>query len=227
VEARVAHVQRAVAPLLFPRAAASPLPCLPAAVVVARACVQDCEDGIPLDYLSGLDTCYGNFLRAMSETGAHVLSVPWSAFGDAAVVAGALQDLPASAGDWSADMRRIMFLCVRGVPAPAYEPGVPCYAARGRLGVAGGVLAHAFRAPGVARGLPVPRWLASGADLPAFLHPRPVCLPALPFSGLRACRRAASHALSLFRPPLLCLRRPAQAGQPIRGAGCHALARRV
>ncbi len=33
---------------------------------------QDCEDGIPLEYLAGLDTCYGNFLRAMSTTGAQV-----------------------------------------------------------------------------------------------------------------------------------------------------------
>ena len=75
--------------------------------------VQDCEDGIPLEYLSGLDACYGNFLRAMQTTGASVLSIPWTMFGDAAVVADAIRSMPAgSLGEWASDMKRIMYLYV-------------------------------------------------------------------------------------------------------------------
>lgn len=53
------------------------------------ACVrpaQDCEEGIPLAYLAGLDTCYGNFLVAMQSIST-VVSIPWSTFGDLRVVA--------------------------------------------------------------------------------------------------------------------------------------------
>ena len=75
--------------------------------------LQDCEDGIPLEYLAGLDACYGNFLRAMSTTGAQVLSIPWASFGDTSVLADAIRGLPAAhPGGWASDMKRVMHLCV-------------------------------------------------------------------------------------------------------------------
>lgn len=72
---------------------------------------RDCEDGIPLEYLAGLDACYGNFLRAMSTMGSRVVSMPWSGFGDTGVVASAVHELPCgSIAEWAADVKRISHL---------------------------------------------------------------------------------------------------------------------
>ena len=60
---------------------------------------RDCEDGIPLAYLQGLDDCYKRFLDAMTDTGAAVLSVDWNKFGDVADVAAAVAKIPTPAVD--------------------------------------------------------------------------------------------------------------------------------
>lgn len=44
---------------------------------------QACEDGIPLEYLAGLDKCYRNFMEEMETTVAACLNVKWDTFGDA------------------------------------------------------------------------------------------------------------------------------------------------
>jgi hypothetical protein len=73
--------------------------------------VQDCEDGIPLEYLAGLDTCYGHFLSSMRESGAMVVSMPWTHFGHASVVAEAIHAMPSMPPmEWLAEMKRVMHL---------------------------------------------------------------------------------------------------------------------
>ena len=42
---------------------------------------RDCESGIPLEYLEGLDTCYQNFVQDFEKRGAGVLDLPWEKFG--------------------------------------------------------------------------------------------------------------------------------------------------
>lgn len=42
---------------------------------------RDCESGIPLDYLEGLNSCYQNFVRDFAQRGAGVLNLPWENFG--------------------------------------------------------------------------------------------------------------------------------------------------
>ena len=44
---------------------------------------RNCEGGIPLAYLQGLDDCYQNFLKDMADRGSKVISLPWNTFGDA------------------------------------------------------------------------------------------------------------------------------------------------
>eukprot|EP00033_Pygsuia_biforma_P004220 GCRY01004628.1.p1 GENE.GCRY01004628.1~~GCRY01004628.1.p1 ORF type:complete len:237 (-),score=32.46 GCRY01004628.1:176-844(-) len=47
---------------------------------------RECESGIPLDYLQGLDHCYRNMLRGMEELGSCVLTLQWDNFGASANV---------------------------------------------------------------------------------------------------------------------------------------------
>jgi deoxyadenosine/deoxycytidine kinase len=42
---------------------------------------RNCESGIPLEYLEGLNTCYENFVDDFSKRGAGVLNLPWETFG--------------------------------------------------------------------------------------------------------------------------------------------------
>jgi len=48
---------------------------------------RDCETGISLSYLAGLDECYKKFLVMMEKGGSSVISIPWTTFGDANQVA--------------------------------------------------------------------------------------------------------------------------------------------
>jgi len=56
---------------------------------------RDCEAGIPLDYLIGLDECYHIFLDMMRDAGSKVVKIPWNSFGNSNHVA---QMVRASAG---------------------------------------------------------------------------------------------------------------------------------
>lgn len=42
---------------------------------------QECEDGIPLEYLAGLDDCYKNFVALMQKNQTACMVVPWNSFG--------------------------------------------------------------------------------------------------------------------------------------------------
>eukprot|EP00708_Paratrimastix_pyriformis_P004058 GAFH01002879.1.p1 GENE.GAFH01002879.1~~GAFH01002879.1.p1 ORF type:complete len:241 (-),score=44.72 GAFH01002879.1:244-966(-) len=48
---------------------------------------RECEAGIPLDYLTGLDQCYQEFLVQMRQYGTQVVKLTWSNFGDEGSVA--------------------------------------------------------------------------------------------------------------------------------------------
>ncbi|EAL67033.2 deoxyguanosine kinase [Dictyostelium discoideum AX4] len=43
---------------------------------------RDCEQSIPLSYLSGLDNCYKKFLIEMKSKGSNVIILDWNNFGD-------------------------------------------------------------------------------------------------------------------------------------------------
>ena len=43
---------------------------------------RDCESGIPLAYLEGLNTCYQNFVQDFQKRGAGVLELEWEIFGE-------------------------------------------------------------------------------------------------------------------------------------------------
>ncbi|KAM9963182.1 hypothetical protein ACTFIW_006405 [Dictyostelium discoideum] len=43
---------------------------------------RDCEQSIPLSYLSGLDNCYKKFLIEMKSKGSNVIVLDWNNFGD-------------------------------------------------------------------------------------------------------------------------------------------------
>jgi NADH dehydrogenase (ubiquinone) 1 alpha subcomplex subunit 10 len=43
---------------------------------------RECESGIPLAYLEGLDRCYKKFCVDMQDSGVDVLSFDWEQFGD-------------------------------------------------------------------------------------------------------------------------------------------------
>ena len=74
---------------------------------------QDCEDGIPLAYLSGLHSCYGNFLELMMRTTAKVLPIPWSVFGNSTVIAEHIASLPApTMSGWVGDIDRVLAMYV-------------------------------------------------------------------------------------------------------------------
>ena len=49
---------------------------------------RDCEAGVPLDYLQGLDDCYHSFLLEMNLLGVHVREEPWNNFGNVSDVGG-------------------------------------------------------------------------------------------------------------------------------------------
>jgi hypothetical protein len=58
---------------------------------------RDCEEGIPLAYLQGLDECYRTMLREMGSKGVTVLSTKWDEFGETADVAASVKR---AAGGW-------------------------------------------------------------------------------------------------------------------------------
>jgi len=45
---------------------------------------RDCESTIPVEYLAGLDECYGRLLSELQSRGSIVLSFDWNSFGNAA-----------------------------------------------------------------------------------------------------------------------------------------------
>jgi deoxyadenosine/deoxycytidine kinase len=47
---------------------------------------RDCESGIPIDYLRGLEKCYHELLMELEERGSHVYRIPWNDFGDTDVI---------------------------------------------------------------------------------------------------------------------------------------------
>eukprot|EP01104_Vermistella_antarctica_P011156 TRINITY_DN3090_c0_g1_i1.p2 TRINITY_DN3090_c0_g1~~TRINITY_DN3090_c0_g1_i1.p2 ORF type:complete len:275 (-),score=59.82 TRINITY_DN3090_c0_g1_i1:165-989(-) len=48
---------------------------------------RDCESGIPIEYLEGLHSCYNEFASDLKASGANVLNLQWSEFGNAGHVA--------------------------------------------------------------------------------------------------------------------------------------------
>jgi hypothetical protein len=48
---------------------------------------RSCESGIPLEYLSGLGSCYASLVQEMESRGCPVTNVNWNGFGDAHAVA--------------------------------------------------------------------------------------------------------------------------------------------
>merc|ERR1712096_567962 len=79
---------------------------------------RECEGGIPLDYLEGLDSCYNNFLIEMANVGASILRLSWDTFGDCVEVCAALSVTPTKnvIGQLSEDKRKALFELV-GTPA--------------------------------------------------------------------------------------------------------------
>lgn len=72
---------------------------------------RDCEDGIPLEYLAGLDTCYQNFLASMPKTGSSVIAVDWNVFGTVQPVADSIRGVPSvPIGDWVPDLAGLVGL---------------------------------------------------------------------------------------------------------------------
>eukprot|EP00947_MAST-08B_sp_MAST-8B-sp1_P001145 g1145.t1 len=71
---------------------------------------RECESGIPLEYLQGLDTCYKAFVGAMAEIdGVAVRSFNWSPFGQASEVAESVVEargMAAEAAGWPIQARR-------------------------------------------------------------------------------------------------------------------------
>lgn len=47
---------------------------------------RDCEDGIPLDYLAGLDACYLRLVERMRAASCPTIVVDWNEFGQAEYV---------------------------------------------------------------------------------------------------------------------------------------------
>ena len=48
---------------------------------------RSCESGIPLEYLSGLGSCYASLVQEMQSRGCPVMAVNWNGFGDPNAVA--------------------------------------------------------------------------------------------------------------------------------------------
>jgi len=48
---------------------------------------RSCESGIPLEYLSGLSSCYASLVQEMQSRGCSVTAVNWNGFGDPIAVA--------------------------------------------------------------------------------------------------------------------------------------------
>jgi len=55
---------------------------------------RECESGIPIDYLRGLDRCYNDFLQYMQRKGTAVVRLDWNQFGSVHAVADALARSP-------------------------------------------------------------------------------------------------------------------------------------
>jgi hypothetical protein len=70
---------------------------------------QDCETGIPLDYLSGLDACYRSFIAQMAGAGSAVVSLDWSDFGSAQSVAREVAAAPLAWCAPSAAVRALVY----------------------------------------------------------------------------------------------------------------------
>jgi len=62
---------------------------------------RDCECGIPMAYLEGLDACYSNFMEDMTKKGTPALNLSWEQFGSINDVAKQLRHTLASAGQRS------------------------------------------------------------------------------------------------------------------------------
>mmetsp|Transcript_20431 Transcript_20431/g.48376 ORF Transcript_20431/g.48376 Transcript_20431/m.48376 type:complete len:342 (-) Transcript_20431:37-1062(-) len=65
---------------------------------------RSCEDGIPLEYLAGLDECYKNFVAEMRKTHAAVFEIEWNSFGsDAPIVSAIAKAAATDLNTWSSD----------------------------------------------------------------------------------------------------------------------------
>jgi NADH dehydrogenase (ubiquinone) 1 alpha subcomplex subunit 10 len=42
---------------------------------------RECESGVPLEYLKGLDKCYGELLMELEDRGSHIMRLEWNKFG--------------------------------------------------------------------------------------------------------------------------------------------------
>ena len=62
---------------------------------------RDCECGIPIEYLEGLDACYKNFMGDMCKKGVATLTLPWEEFGQIGNVATQLRRTLAGASTWA------------------------------------------------------------------------------------------------------------------------------
>ena len=72
-------------------------------------CLQDCEAGIPLDYLQGLDSVYQDLLADMEAQGAKVLRKKWNQFGNVRAVIDEIHQ-HSRACKWSKCIRDVMEL---------------------------------------------------------------------------------------------------------------------
>mmetsp|Transcript_14886 Transcript_14886/g.51840 ORF Transcript_14886/g.51840 Transcript_14886/m.51840 type:complete len:348 (-) Transcript_14886:39-1082(-) len=69
---------------------------------------RSCEDGIPLEYLSGLDECYHNFVSEMRKTRASVFEIGWNSFGSDAPITRAIAAVDAvPLESWSSDTHHL------------------------------------------------------------------------------------------------------------------------
>jgi len=69
---------------------------------------RECESGIPIEYLEGLDQCYYAFLTYMQRKGTNVIRMPWTQFGTVQQVADELmKSKPAPVELWMRDMERL------------------------------------------------------------------------------------------------------------------------
>ena len=66
---------------------------------------RECEDGIPLPYMQGLDSCYQNMLAELQGQGVHTVKMDWHDFGSTTAVGDLINKLEVPAGEahWSDD----------------------------------------------------------------------------------------------------------------------------
>eukprot|EP01086_Lenisia_limosa_P006406 TRINITY_DN25207_c0_g1_i1.p1 TRINITY_DN25207_c0_g1~~TRINITY_DN25207_c0_g1_i1.p1 ORF type:complete len:305 (-),score=94.00 TRINITY_DN25207_c0_g1_i1:122-997(-) len=66
---------------------------------------RECESGIPLDYLEGLDQCYKNFVELMDKTPSKVVVCDWDNFGAPSDIAAHINAVKTdSVGSWFKDV---------------------------------------------------------------------------------------------------------------------------